>query len=140
MMARGTSADMTVLALVGERGREVGEFLEELGEAGRARSVVVIVSTSDQSPLLRIRAALAATVDCRIFLRTGKNRFCWLWIRLRDSRWRNGKSDWRRESRRLLKDIHRRVFTIAVSVGGTGWSIQPWKHHCVLYGADGRRR
>src|SRR5271169_7213905 len=61
MMARGTAADLTVLALVGERGREVREFLEDtLGEEGRRRSVVV-VSTSDQSPLLRIRAAMAAT-------------------------------------------------------------------------------
>ena len=66
MMARGTSADLTVLALVGERGREVGEFLEELGEEGRSRSVVV-VSTSDQSPLLRIRAALAATTIAEYF-------------------------------------------------------------------------
>jgi flagellum-specific ATP synthase len=71
MMARGTSADMTVLALVGERGREVGEFLEELGEEGRARSVVV-VSTSDQSPLLRIRAALAATTIAEYFCGQGK--------------------------------------------------------------------
>jgi len=71
MMARGTSADMTVLALVGERGREVGEFLEELGEAGRARSVVV-VSTSDQSPLLRIRAGLAATTIAEYFCAQGK--------------------------------------------------------------------
>ena len=60
MMARNTAADMTVLALVGERGREVGEFLATLGPEGRKRSVVV-VSTSDQSPLLRIRAAMAAT-------------------------------------------------------------------------------
>jgi len=60
MMARGTSADLTVLALVGERGREVRDFLEDaLGEDGLRRSVVV-VSTSDQSPLLRIRAALTA--------------------------------------------------------------------------------
>src|SRR5580692_310853 len=61
MMARNTNADLTVLGLVGERGREVGEFLEEaLGEEGRAKSVVV-VSTSDESPLKRMRAALAAT-------------------------------------------------------------------------------
>src|SRR5271167_475444 len=53
MMARGTAADMTVLALVGERGREVKEFLATLGPEGVSRSVVV-VSTSDQSPLLRI--------------------------------------------------------------------------------------
>jgi flagellum-specific ATP synthase len=72
MMARGTSADLTVMALVGERGREVGEFLEELGEEGVKRSVV-IVSTSDQSPLLRVRAALAATTVAEYFSRQGKN-------------------------------------------------------------------
>ncbi len=72
MMARGTAADLTVLALVGERGREVGEFLETLGEEGRRRSVV-IVSTSDQSPLLRIRAALAATAVAEYFSGLGKN-------------------------------------------------------------------
>jgi flagellum-specific ATP synthase len=72
MMARGTNADMTVLALVGERGREVGEFLEILGEEGRRRSVVV-VSTSDQSPLLRIRAALTATAVAEYFCGMGKN-------------------------------------------------------------------
>jgi flagellum-specific ATP synthase len=67
MMARGTSADLTVLALVGERGREVREFLEDaLGEEGRKRSVVV-VATSDQSPLLRLRAALAATAIAEYF-------------------------------------------------------------------------
>lgn len=72
MMARGTAADMTVLALVGERGREVGEFLEIIGEEGLRRSVVV-VSTSDQSPLLRLRAALAATAVAEHFASTGKN-------------------------------------------------------------------
>jgi flagellum-specific ATP synthase len=73
MMARNTSADLTVLALVGERGREVRHFLEEaLGEEGRKRSVVV-VSTSDQSPLLRIRAALTATAVSEYFCARGKN-------------------------------------------------------------------
>ncbi|KAA6464421.1 FliI/YscN family ATPase [Acidobacteria bacterium AB60] len=72
MMARGTSADLTILALVGERGREVGEFLEVLGPEGLARSSV-IVSTSDQSPLLRIRAALAATAAAEYFASQGKN-------------------------------------------------------------------
>jgi flagellum-specific ATP synthase len=73
MMTRGTSADLTVLALVGERGREVREFLEDaIGEDGLARSVVV-VSTSDQSPLLRIRAALAATTVAEYFSAQGKN-------------------------------------------------------------------
>jgi flagellum-specific ATP synthase len=72
MMARNTSADLTVLALVGERGREVRHFLEEaLGEEGRNRAVVV-VSTSDQSPLLRIRAAQAATAAAEYFCARGK--------------------------------------------------------------------
>lgn len=67
MMARGTSADLTVVGLVGERGREVREFLEDsLGEEGRKRSVVV-VATSDQSPLLRLRAALTATAIAEYF-------------------------------------------------------------------------
>jgi len=73
MMTRGTAADVTVLALIGERGREVREFLEHaLGEEGRRRSVVV-VSTSDQSPLLRIRAALAATTMAEHFAERGKH-------------------------------------------------------------------
>ncbi len=67
MMTRNTEADVTVVGLVGERGREVGEFLESaLGEEGRKRAVVV-VSTSDQSPLLRMRAALAATTIAEYF-------------------------------------------------------------------------
>ncbi|MFB9376566.1 FliI/YscN family ATPase [Kineococcus gynurae] len=61
MIARGTSADVSVLALVGERGREVREFLEDdLGAEGLARSVVV-VGTSDEAPMLRLRASLTAT-------------------------------------------------------------------------------
>ena len=73
MMTRATSADLTVLALVGERGREVREFLEDaIGAEGLRRSVVV-VSTSDQSPLLRIRAALAATAIAEYFSAQEKN-------------------------------------------------------------------
>jgi flagellum-specific ATP synthase len=73
MMARGTAADITVVALVGERGREVREFLEDaLGAEGRAKSVVVAV-TSDQSPLLRMRAALAATTIAEYFCSEGKH-------------------------------------------------------------------
>jgi flagellum-specific ATP synthase len=73
MMTRNTSADVVVVGLVGERGREVGEFLEDaLGAEGRRRAVV-IVSTSDQSPLLRMRAALAATSVAENFAAEGKN-------------------------------------------------------------------
>jgi flagellum-specific ATP synthase len=73
MMTRNTEADVTVVGLVGERGREVGEFLEDsLGVEGRKRSVVV-VSTSDQSPLMRMRAALAATTVAEFFAAQGKH-------------------------------------------------------------------
>lgn len=61
MIARGTDAQVSVIALVGERGREVREFLEDdLGPEGLARSIVV-VSTSDEPALMRIRAAFTAT-------------------------------------------------------------------------------
>jgi flagellum-specific ATP synthase len=73
IMTRNTEADVTVVGLVGERGREVVEFLEDsLGPEGRRRSVVV-VSTSDQSPLLRMRAALAATTVAEYFAAQGKH-------------------------------------------------------------------
>jgi flagellum-specific ATP synthase len=73
MMTRNTEADVTVVGLVGERGREVREFLDDaLGVEGRARSVVV-VSTSDQSPLMRMRAALAATTVAEYFAAQGKH-------------------------------------------------------------------
>jgi len=61
MMARGTGADVAVLALIGERGREVREFIEdELGPDGMSRAIVV-VATSDQPALMRLRASLLAT-------------------------------------------------------------------------------
>ncbi|WP_432506844.1 FliI/YscN family ATPase [Kineococcus arenarius] len=67
MIARGTSADVSVLALVGERGREVREFLEDdLGPEGLARSVVV-VATSDEAPVVRLRAAFTATAIAESF-------------------------------------------------------------------------
>ncbi|MBS2020500.1 MAG: FliI/YscN family ATPase [Deltaproteobacteria bacterium] len=71
-IARGVEADVVVVALVGERGREVGEFLERsLGEAGRARSIVV-VATSDVAALERLRAAQVATAYAEHFRDQGK--------------------------------------------------------------------
>jgi ATP synthase in type III secretion protein N len=66
-IARGANADVVVVALVGERGREVSEFLERsLGAEGRAKSVVV-VATSDAAALERIRAAQVATAHAEFF-------------------------------------------------------------------------
>jgi len=73
MMARYTEADVNVIALVGERGREVLEFIErDLGPEGMARSVVV-AATSDNPPLVRLRAAYAATAAAEFFRDQGKD-------------------------------------------------------------------
>ncbi|GLW93143.1 FliI/YscN family ATPase [Actinokineospora globicatena] len=73
MITRGTQAEITVIALIGERGREVREFLEnDLGPEGLARSVV-IVATSDQPPLVRLRAGFVATRIAEFYRDTGKN-------------------------------------------------------------------
>jgi len=73
MMAQHTQADVNVIALIGERGREVREFIErDLGPEGLARSVVV-TATSDVSPLLRMRGAFVATTIAEYFCAQGKN-------------------------------------------------------------------
>ena len=73
MMARNTVAEVNVIALVGERGRELRDFIEkDLGPEGLARSVI-IVATSDQSALVRLKAAFTATAIAEYFRDQGKN-------------------------------------------------------------------
>ena len=73
MIARGTDAEISVIALIGERGREVREFLEnDLGPEGLARSVVV-VATSDEPPVVRLRAAFVATRIAEWFRDAGRH-------------------------------------------------------------------
>lgn len=73
MLARNTRADMNVIALIGERGREVREFIEkDLGEEGLKRSVIV-VATSDKSALIRQKSAKTATAIAEYFRDQGKS-------------------------------------------------------------------
>jgi flagellum-specific ATP synthase len=73
MIARNTEADINVIALVGERGREVRDFIErDLGPEGLKKSVIV-AATSDQTPLQRIKGALTATAIAEYFRDQGKN-------------------------------------------------------------------
>ncbi|MEI0525513.1 FliI/YscN family ATPase [Brachyspira murdochii] len=73
MIARNTNADVNVIALIGERRREVRDFIErDLGEEGLKRSILV-VATSDDAPLLRVRAAYTATTIAEYFRDKGKN-------------------------------------------------------------------
>jgi flagellum-specific ATP synthase len=118
MMTRNTEADVTVVGLVGERGREVGEFLEDsLGEEGRKRSVVV-VSTSDESPLMRMRAALAATTVAEFFASQGKHVL-------------------------LVLDSLTRFAMAAREIGlaaGAHRAVSGRLDYCFLYRSNGRRR
>lgn len=73
MMARNTSADINVITLIGERGREVREFIEkDLGEEGLAKSVI-IVATSDRSALIRMKGAYIGTTIAEYFRDKGKD-------------------------------------------------------------------
>jgi flagellum-specific ATP synthase len=75
MIARNSDADVNVVALIGERGREVKEFIEDaLGEEGMAKSVLVC-STGDQPPLIRQKCLLSATAVCEYFRDRGKKVF-----------------------------------------------------------------
>ncbi|MCA9192740.1 MAG: FliI/YscN family ATPase [Planctomycetales bacterium] len=73
MMARGTDADVVVIALVGERGREVQEYLQRELDPKARKKCVTVVATSDQPALRRVQAALTATSIAEYFRDTGKN-------------------------------------------------------------------
>lgn len=71
MMARHTTADVNIIALIGERGREVKEFVEKILDEDSIKKSVVVVSTSDTPPLLRVRAAFLAHTYAEFFMRQG---------------------------------------------------------------------
>lgn len=104
MMTRGTTADIIVVGLVGERGREVKEFIEEiLGAEGRARSVV-IAAPADTSPLMRLRACETSTRIAEYFRDLGYDVLLLMDSLTRYAR-HSGKLPWRSVSRRQPRGI-----------------------------------
>jgi len=124
MIARNTKADVNVIALIGERGREVREFIEkDLKEEGLKRSVVV-VATSDQPALIRLKGALMATAIAEYSEIREKTYFC-LWILLRGLPWPEGNwaVNWRTTGFKRLHPFS--VFDNAKAAGtGRKFSIR----------------
>lgn len=108
-IARGSESDVNVIALIGERGREVRPFLDDcLGSEGLARSVVIVTS-SDQSPLMRVRAAQTAVTIASEFRRLVR-MFSSCWTALLDLRWHNVKLDFCSMNRQVLEGTRHRRF------------------------------
>ena len=139
MIARGTEAQVSVLALVGERGREVREFLErDLGPEGLARSVVV-VATSDQPALVRLRAAFTATRIAEWFRDQGMRR------RPDDGQphpLRHGPAGGRPVGRRAARHPGLPAVGVlaAAPAAGAGRRRRARQHHRPVHGARRRRR
>lgn len=140
MMAKYARADINVIALIGERGREVREFIErDLGPEGLAHSVILAV-TSDQSPLLRMRGAFVATAIAEYFCQQGKKRPA-------DDGFghpvRHGPAGDRPVHRRAPhhQGLHsKRLRGPAQTAGASGQLSEPGLHHRPVYGAGRRRR
>ena len=139
MIARYTDADLNVIAMVGERGREVREFIEnDLGDEGLKRSVV-FVATSDQPALVRIRAAFAATAAAEYFQKRGKNVLLMMdsVTRFAMAQREVGLSAGEPPS---TKGYTPSVFSLLPPLAGTCREVRHGKHHGVLYRPGRRRR
>ena len=135
MIAKNTSADIAVVTLIGERGREVQDFIQHaMGEEGMRRAVV-IVSTADDPPIMRVRAARAASTVAEYFRDQGLHVLLLMDSLTRMAR-RSGRSGFRWGSRRRPRDIRRRCSGFAGDSGacradGDGVG------HGILHGAGG---
>ena len=108
-MARYSEADVNVIALIGERNREVRAFIDEtLGPEGLAKSVV-IAATSDRPAPVRVRATFLAAAVAEAFRDQGKDVLL-IMDSVTRSRWRNEKSDWLPENPRAPRAIRLRSF------------------------------
>jgi hypothetical protein len=138
MIARNTKADINVIALIGERGREVRDFLErDLQAEGLARSVVVI-ATSDQPALVRLKGALTATAIAEYFRDEGKDVLL-LMDSLPAFPWPSVKSAWPSGSRRFRAGIRRRCFPCCPSCSNGG-HLGAGLHHGAVFRAGRRGR
>ena len=138
-MARRNSAEITVVAMIGERNREVRAFLEhELGPEGRARSIVVC-ATSDKPAPLRVRACFVALAVAEYFLRSGRQCIADYGFRHPP---RHGAARDRIGRRRAPEPerLHPIRFQPAPAYSGTRRELPTRRHHRLLHGAGGGRR
>ena len=139
MIARRSAATVNVIALIGERGREVREFIErDLGPEGLSRSVVVAV-TSDEPSLMKIKGAMTATAIAEYFRNQGHDVILMLDSITRIAM-RSAKSVWQSVNRRRPKGYTPSVYAMLPKLLERAGAAERGIDHRSLYDSGGRRR